>query len=78
MRESIAENLRMVMLDIDVGSMTAEQRQDLKPFVFNTGTSNGEIKGKVLKSGNGRVILLGTDEKIYSLPDPGSVSTTPQ
>ncbi|MFL9876107.1 hypothetical protein [Paraburkholderia megapolitana] len=78
MRESISENIRMVMLDIDVGSMTSEQRQDLKSFVFNTGAGDGKIKGNVLKAGNGRVILLGTDEKIYSLPDPGSVSTASQ
>ncbi|KVG22013.1 hypothetical protein [Burkholderia ubonensis] len=78
MRESISETVRMVMLDIDVGSTIAVLPQDLKAFVFNTGAGNGEIKGKVLKAGNGQAILLGTDQKLYSLPDPSSVATTAQ
>lgn len=78
MRESIAETVRMVMLDIDVGSAGAGPSKDLKSFAFNTGAGNGEIKGKVLKDGNGRVILLGTDQKLYSLPDAGAPVKTAQ
>lgn len=78
MRESISETVRMVMLDIDVASTTAEQPKDLQSFAFNTGSGNSEIKGKVLKAGNGRAILLGTDQKLYSLPAPGSIATVAQ
>lgn len=78
MRESIAETVRMVMLDIDVASMTSEQAKDLKSFPFNTGAGKGEIKGKVLKTGNGRAILLGNDQKLYSLPDTSTVAMSVQ
>jgi len=75
MRESIVETGRMVMLDIEVAA-TAGQPKDAKAFAFNFGAGKGEIKGQVLKKGNGRAILLGTDQKLYSLPDPSSVATT--
>jgi hypothetical protein len=75
MRESIAETVRMVMLDIDVAA-TAAPPKDPKSFAFNLGAGKGEIKGQVLKARNGRAILLGTDQKLYSLPDPASVATT--
>ncbi|MBW8847617.1 MAG: hypothetical protein JF607_21845 [Burkholderiales bacterium] len=78
MRESIAETVRMVMLDIDVASTTAEQAKDLKSFAFNTGAGKGEIKGKVLKTANGRAIVLGADQKLYSLPDPASIAVAIQ
>jgi hypothetical protein len=68
MRESITETVRMVMLDIDVASTTAEEPSNLKSFPFNAGTAMGEVKGQVLKAGSGRAILLGTDKKLYSLP----------
>jgi hypothetical protein len=77
MRESIAETVRMVMLDIDLVS-TAAQPKDVKSFAFNLGAGESEIKGQVLKTGNGRAILLGTDQKLYSLPDPASVAKTPK
>lgn len=76
MRESIAETVRMVMLDIDVPSTTAAQPKDLKSFAFNVGNSMSEIKGQVLKTSGGRAILLGTDQKLYSLPDLASAATT--
>jgi len=76
MRESIAETVRMVMIDIDVASTTAAQPKDLKSFAYNVGNSMSEIKGQVLKTGAGRAILLGTDQKLYSLPDLASVATT--
>jgi hypothetical protein len=75
MRESIAETVRMVMLDIEVASTTAPQAKDSKAFPFNVGNSMGEVKGQVLKAGGGRTILLGTDQKLYSLPDQPSVAT---
>ncbi|MEO8806276.1 MAG: hypothetical protein ABI433_09345 [Burkholderiaceae bacterium] len=76
MRESIAETVQMVMLDIDVASTTVAQPKDLKSFAFNVGSSMGQVQGQVLKTGNGRAILLGTDQKLYSLPDQASVATT--
>ena len=76
MRESIAETVRMVMLDIDVGSTNAAQPQDLKSFAFNAGTGTGEVKGQVLKTGDRRAILLGTDKKLYSRPAAADVATT--
>lgn len=77
MRESIAETVRMVMLDIDTPPATtgSEKSGELKSFVFNLGSGNGQIKGQVLKASDGRVIVLGTDQKLYSLPDPSSLAT---
>lgn len=76
MRESIAETVRMVMLDIDVAASSAPPAKDLRSFAFNFGAGKGEIKGTVLKSENGRTILLGSDQKLYSLPDAGAAATT--
>lgn len=76
MRESIAETVRMAMLDIDIDASTAPQAKDQKPFAFNFGEGKGEIKGQVLKAGGGRVILLGADQKLYSLPDTTNATTT--
>jgi hypothetical protein len=75
-RESIGETVRMVMLDIDISSTTAPQPKDLRTFSFNGGTGMIQIKGQTLKSSGGRSILLGTDQKLYSLPDPASVAST--
>jgi len=76
MRESITETVRMAMLDINVPADTAAQSKDLKSFAFNFGDGKGERKGQVLKTGDGRAILLGTDQKLYSLPDVANVTTT--
>ncbi len=76
MRESIAETVRMAMLDIDIDATTAAQPKDQKAFAFNFGEGKGEIKGQVLKNGNGRAIVLGADQKLYSIPDKASVTTT--
>lgn len=76
MRESIAETVRMAMLDIDITSATAAQAKEPKSFPYNLGASMNQIKGQVLKTGNGRAIVLGTDQKLYSLPDATSVATT--
>ncbi|MBF9264577.1 hypothetical protein SAMN04489708_12171 [Paracidovorax cattleyae] len=77
MRESIAETVRMVMLDIDVAAKAPDEK-NLQTFPFNQGMGKGEIKGQVLKTGNGRAILLGSDMKLYSLPHSGSLATTAQ
>lgn len=78
LRESIAETVRMVMLDIDTQatSASAAPAANLKSFAYNVGNSMGQIKGQVLKASAGRAILLGADQKLYSLPDQASVTTT--
>lgn len=76
MRESIAETVRMAMLDIDIDSATDIPPKDLKAFAFNFGEGKGEIKGRVLKTGDGRVILLGSDQKLYSIPETANGTTT--
>lgn len=75
MRESIAETVRMVMLDIDIPSTATTPAKDAKSFPINTGEMLGEVKGQVIRSGDGRVIVLGADQKLYSLPDPARVAT---
>lgn len=74
-RESIAETVRMVMLDIDVAPVMAANSQDIKAFPYNFGTRQGAISGQVLKAGDARIILLGADQKLYSLPNPAGATT---
>ncbi len=76
MRESIAETVRMAMLDIDIQATTAPvPPNDLKTFPFNFGEGKGEVKGKILKKGDGRVVVLGENQKLFSLPEAPNVAT---
>lgn len=76
MRESIAETIRMVMLDIDTPDAAPTAKDDLKSYALNQAGTNGEIKGKALKTENGRTILIGADQKLYSLPDTRKAAST--
>jgi hypothetical protein len=69
LRESIDETLRMAMLDVDTPPDTdATKAQPVSSFSFNTGGKDTEIKGRLVKAGTTRAIVLGTDQKLYSLP----------
>jgi hypothetical protein len=69
LRESIDETLRMAMLDVDTPPDTdATKSQPVSSFPFNTGGKDTEIKGRLVKAGATRAIVLGPDQKLYSLP----------
>jgi len=71
LRESIDETLRMAMLDVDTPpDSDATKSQAVSSFQFNIGGSTSEIKGRVVKAGDSRAIVLGHDQKLYSLPTP--------
>lgn len=75
MRESIAETVRMVMLDIEVAAELTAKTEDLQSFPYNTGASMDTVKGQVLKAGDARTILIGADKKLYSLPNSASAAS---
>ncbi|WP_240493392.1 hypothetical protein [Pandoraea sp. ISTKB] len=77
-RESIAETVRMVMLDIEIPAETATKTAEVKTFPYNTGASVETVQGTVVKAGDARTILLGADKKLYSLPNPASTATVAQ
>ncbi|VVE65476.1 hypothetical protein PCA31118_02025 [Pandoraea captiosa] len=77
-RESIAETVRMVMLDIEIAEDTATKTGPVKTFSYNTGASVDTVQGTVLKEGDARAIVLGADKKLYSLPNPGGSATVAQ
>jgi hypothetical protein len=71
----------MAMLDVDTPPDTeATKSQAVSSFPFNTGGSNTEIKGRLVKAGATRAIVLGPDQKLYSLPTgaTAAVSMTKQ
>lgn len=75
MRESIAESIRLVLLDIQTGEPAAAKDSDIQPFPFHTGAGMGEIRGRVLGRTDKRVTVLGQDGKLYSLPAPTGTTT---
>ncbi len=81
LRESIDETLRMAMLDVDTPPDTdATKSQTVSSFPFNAGGKDTEIKGRLVKAGATRAIVLGPDQKLYSLPASATaaVSTVKQ
>lgn len=76
LRESIDETLRMTLIDLDVTPEAAAKAGPTEDFSFNNGVATTNIKGQVLRRGDVRVIVLGNDQKIYSLPKGGVSATT--
>lgn len=73
LRESIDETLRMAMLDVDTPpDSDATKSQPTSSFSFNAGGKVTEIKGRLVKAGATRAIVLGPDQKLYSLPATGT------
>ena len=79
LRESIDETLRMAMLDVDTPPDTdATKSQPVSAFPFNAGGKDTEIKGRVVNAGATRAIVLGPDQKLYSLPTTAAMTTAQQ
>jgi len=75
MQESISETIRMVMIDVDT-PVPANFDKSLQSFSMNVGAATTQIKGKALKSGNGRTIVLGEDQRLHSLPAASAGAST--
>lgn len=67
LRESISELMKMILVDIDL-VQTPTKPEELKVFSFNSGLQQIGIKGKAMKEDVNRVLVLGEDGKLYSLP----------
>jgi hypothetical protein len=68
LRESMGEMVRLIMLDMEVAAEPPTKPEELKTYAFNTGASQGEIKGKQLRETATRTLVFGADNKLYSLP----------
>lgn len=71
-RESISETIRLILVDHDAGVVADAKPGEIRSFK----TAYADIKGRLLKEANGRVVVLGEDQKIYSLPAAPVASTT--
>ncbi len=71
LRESISELMKMILLDIDL-VQTQDKPEELKVFSFNSGVQQIDIKGRAMKEDAKRVLVLGQDGKLYSLPKKSS------
>jgi hypothetical protein len=67
LRESVTELTNLILMDADVVATPAKP-DEMKTFTLNTGLQQAEIKGRSLKEVANRVIVLGEDGKLYSLP----------
>jgi hypothetical protein len=67
MHDSVAEMTKLILMEVDV-SATPAKTGESKPFAFNTGAQQVEIKGRQLQETASRTVMLGDDGKIYSLP----------
>lgn len=67
MRESVAEIMKMIRMDVDFGAPSSKEG-DPSSFVYNTGEGNGTIRGRLLNESAGRIIVLGENGTLYSLP----------
>lgn len=68
LRESMDELVRLVMLDTETAAEPSAKPEEVKTYSFNTGASQGELKGKPLKETPTRTLVFGNDKKLYSLP----------
>ena len=73
LRQSVSELMKMILMDIDLDQALAKSRQ-LKSFSFNSGVQQIDIKGRAMKEDANRVLVLGEDGKLYSLPKISSAS----
>lgn len=71
LRESISELMKMILVDIDL-VQTPAKPEELKAFSFNSGVQQIDIKGRAMKDDAKRVLVLGEDGKLYSLPKSSS------
>ncbi len=67
LHDSIVEITKLILMDVDVSAKPAKAGES-KPFAFNTGAQQVEIKGRQLQETASRTVMLGDDGKIYSLP----------
>ena len=67
LHESVTELTNLILMDADVVATPAKS-DEMKSFALNTGLQQAEIKGRSLKEVADRVIVLGEDGKLYSLP----------
>lgn len=67
LRESVTELTNLILMDADVVATPAKS-DEIRIFTLNTGLQQAEIKGRSLKEVANRVIVLGEDGKLYSLP----------
>ncbi len=68
LRESMAEMVRLILLDIKLADAPSAKPEEFKTYTFNTGASQGEIKGQPLGETATRTLVFGADKKLYSLP----------
>jgi len=76
MRESIAEILRMTLIDLDVAAEPTAKAGAFAQFSFNSGASTAKIEGQVVKNDDARVIVLARNQRLYSLPKVSASTTT--
>ncbi|HEX8987474.1 MAG TPA: hypothetical protein VF816_05895 [Rhodocyclaceae bacterium] len=69
LRESIAELSRLAVMEVDVVA-EPPKREEARKFGFSTGAGQIEIAGNLVHETADRVLVLGTDGKLYSLPRP--------
>ena len=80
LRESIDETLRMAMIDVDTppdGDADAAKAKATSSFRMNLNGTHTDLKGHVVKAGDARIIVLGQDQKLYSLPNPAAPTPAP-
>jgi hypothetical protein len=66
-KEAVAETIVLVRADIDAVDQ-ASKSATLREFLLRAAANDVPIKGRVLSENANRVIVLGADEKLYSLP----------
>ena len=67
MHESVAEIMKMIRMDVNF-TAPQEKSGESSLFAFNTGAGNGTIKGRLLSENAGRIIVIGDNGTLYSLP----------
>lgn len=67
-RDAIVETIKLTIADAGAPVAVSAKPADLKTFSFNTGGGIGKIQGQQLSETASRVVVLGNDLKIYSLP----------
>ncbi|MEY4561631.1 MAG: hypothetical protein RLZZ618_908 [Pseudomonadota bacterium] len=67
-RESVAETVKMISLSIRKFA-EPDSNAEFKAYEFNTGGDQGVVNGRVLQQTDSRVVVLGTNEAIYSIPN---------
>jgi hypothetical protein len=68
MRDSITEVMRLVQLDISVGEAPTAGADAMSVYKYNVYGSDVTVKGQPLKETADRVVFIGEDKKLYSLP----------